>query len=241
MVMTHDKRRREMLRLGVMPTGLVEYSTATLSDAFEKLGLKSQVLEPAIRPVLPFTKMVGTAVTLKVEAAEEPSSCSHLVGQAFEAGRQVVSPVLVIEQPQEQVGATLIGSGGAHVMRHQYGFSGCLIDGLIRDTDDLLKMNFQIFCRGCHPTHTYGCLRGVSVNETVRVGGIDIQAGDILVGDNDGIVAIPHDSLDEVLTAADESLAQERRVLQEIDSGTPYLEVVRRHQPEAFQGEEGDG
>jgi 4-hydroxy-4-methyl-2-oxoglutarate aldolase len=237
--MTHDKRRRDIQRLGAMPTGLAEYSTATLSDAFEKMGLKGQVLEPAIRPVLPFTKMVGTAVTVKVEAAERPSSCADLVGQAFEAGRQVVSPVLVIEQPQELLGATVIGSGGAHVMRNQYGFAGCLIDGLIRDTDDLRKMNFQIFCRGCHPTHTYGCLRGVSVNQRVRVGGIDIQPGDILVGDNDGIVVIPPDSLDQVLAAADETLAQERQVLREIDSGTPYLEVVRRHQPEAFQGEEG--
>ena len=70
---------------------------------------------------------------------------------------------------------------------------------------------------------------------------MDIQAGDILVGDNDGIVAIPPDSLDQVLAAADETLAQERKVLQEIDSGTPYLEVLRRHQPEAFQGEEGGG
>jgi len=239
--MTPDEQRRGLQRLGMMPTGLVEYSTATLSDGFEKIGLENRVLEPAIRPILPYTRMVGTAVTLKVEAAEEPSSCSILVGQAFEAGRQVVSAVLVIEQPQDQVGATLIGSGGAHVMRHQYGFSGCLIDGLIRDTDDLRKMNFQIFCRGCHPTHIYGCLRGVSVNERVRVGSVDIQAGDILVGDNDGIVAIPPDSLDQVLAAADETLAQERKVLQEIDSGTPYLEVLRRHQPEAFQGEEGGG
>ena len=67
-------RVRQLQRLGVMPTGLVEYSTATLSDGLQRIGLKNRVLEPAIRPLLPFTKLVGTAVTVKLAASSEPAT-----------------------------------------------------------------------------------------------------------------------------------------------------------------------
>ena len=148
--MVSDQQIRDLQKLGVMPTGLVEYSTATLSDGLQKVGLKNRVLEPAIRPLLPFTKMVGTAVTVKLAASQEPASYSKLIGQAFEAGRQVRFPILVLEYPQNLMGATVVGSGGAHVMRNQYGFAGCVVDGALRDTDDLKKMNFQVFVRYVH-------------------------------------------------------------------------------------------
>ena len=236
--MVSDKQIRDLQKLGIMPTGLVEYSTATLSDGLQKIGIKNRVLEPAIRPLLPFTKMVGTAVTVKLAASHEPASYSKLIGHAFEAGKEVASPILVLECPQNLMGATVVGSGGAHVMRNQFGFAGCVVEGALRDTDDLRKMNFQVFCRSIHPEYVFGILKGVSVNQPVTAGGVQISAGDIIVGDNDGVVAIPSAELDNVLPAVNEILRQEEQILREIDAGTPYLEVLKRYQPEAFQGED---
>ena len=229
---------RELQRLGMMPTGLVEYSTATLSDGMQRIGIKNRVLDSGIRPLLPFTKMVGTAVTVKLAASKEPASYSRLLGQAFTAGLEVAAPVLVLEVPPGLVGATVVGSGGAHVMRNQFGYVGCIIDGALRDTDDMKKMEFQAYSRSIHPEYIFGIMKGVSFNQPVRVGGVSISAGDIIVGDNDGVVAIPHADLTRVLQAADEILEQEREILSEIDRGTPYLEVLRRVQPESFQGED---
>jgi 4-hydroxy-4-methyl-2-oxoglutarate aldolase len=235
--MHNGKQVRELQRLGNMPTGLVEYSAATLSDGLQKCGLHNHVLEPAIRPLLPFTKLVGSAVTVKLKASAEPRSYSKFVGEAFEMGKDVVSPVLVLEYPQNLLGAAVIGSGGAHVMRNQYGFMGCVADGIVRDSEDLRRMNFQVFCRSVHPEYIFGLLEGVSIGEPVTVGGVLIRSGDIIVGDNDGVVAIPESELASVLKAANEILRQEREILEEIDGGKPYLEVLRRLQPEAFQGE----
>jgi regulator of RNase E activity RraA len=236
--MVSDKQIRDLQKLGVMPTGLVEYSTATLSDGLQKVGIKNRVLEPAIRPLLPFTKMAGTAVTVKLAASPAPASYSRLIGEAFEASRGVASPILVVEYPQNLLGATVVGSGGAHVMRNQHGFAGCVVEGALRDTDDLKRMNFQVFSRSIHPEYVFGIMKGVSVNQPVTVGGVLIAAGDIIVGDHDGVAAIPAGELANVLQAANEVLKQEAQILREIDEGTPYLEVLRKYQPEAFQGEE---
>ena len=59
----------------------------------------------------------------------------------------------------------------------------------------------------------------------------------MIVGDNDGVVAVPSPQLAKVLEAANETLEEERHILGEIDGGQPYLEVLRRYQPEAFQGD----
>ncbi|MFN0171746.1 MAG: RraA family protein [Bryobacteraceae bacterium] len=231
---TKEEAVRWLRKLGVLPTGLVELSTATLSDAMQKLDLKSQVLEAAIRPVAPFTRMAGTAVTVKLAAASKPSSYSRLIGQAFESGLRVASPVLVVEYPPDLLGAAVVGSGGAHVMRNHFGFAGCVVNGAIRDTDDLLKMKFAAFARFVHPEYIFGIMEGVSVNQPVVVGGVEIRPGDFVVGDNDGVVAIPPDSVAEVIEAGKEILRSEQAILGEIDDGSPYLEVLRRHQPEAF-------
>lgn len=236
--MARDKQLREVQRLGVMPTGLVEYSTATISDAMQKVGVQDRILEPAIRPLLPFMKMVGIAVTVKVIRSDTPGNYAPLMGRALESGREVACPVLVIEQPQDLVGATVLGSGGAHTMRNHYGFVGCLSDGFIRDTDDLKKMNFQAYSRGVHPEYRFGLMKGVSVNEPVVVGGVRISPGDIIVGDHDGVAAIDPRQLDRFLEAANQILEQERSILNEIDAGDPFLKILRRHQPEAFQGEQ---
>src|SRR5262249_27690907 len=116
---------RLVQRLGPTPTGVTEYSTATLSDAFQKLGIRNRVLDPGLRPLLPFTKMAGTAVTLKLAASTEPASYGRHMALAFEAGKKVAAPILVVEFPKDLLGATGIGPGGAPGLRGQYGFVRC--------------------------------------------------------------------------------------------------------------------
>ncbi len=221
-----------LARLAPQPRPLTDYSTANLSDAMQRIGVTGRVLEPAIRPLLPFRKMVGVAVTLKLEPA--PPGTGRYVehySRAFAAGLEVPSPILVIEAPPAaRFGA--MGSGGAHVLRHRYGFVGCVLEGVARDTDDLRHMAFQVYFRAISPEHLFGTLRGVSVNEPVVVGGLRVSPGDVLVGDNDGLVAVPAAECERILTAVDEDLRGEDRILREIDAGGSYLDVVRRYQPD---------
>lgn len=232
-----DKRVRALNRLGIMPTGLFEYSTATLSDGIQKIGLKNQVLEPAIRPLLPFTKMVGTAVTVKLARSDDGSegSYSRLLVEAYASATKVIAPILVLEQPPEVRGATVMGSGNAHVIRDLYGFVGCVSGGAIRDSDEIKQMEFPVYCRAVHPEFIWGVLKGISYNEPVLVGGVQIGAGDIIVGDNDGVVAIPFDRLSDVLKAADEILQEEVQVLKAIEEKGYTVEAIQEFQPQAVK------
>lgn len=221
--------QRGMQKLGTVPTGLTDYSAATISDALQKMELKGRVLDPAIRPLLPFKKIVGTAVTVKLAVADKPRSYVELYAKAFDIGKNLFSPILVIECPPTRV---TMGSGGVYVARNQYGFESFLLEGGIRDTDDLKRMDFQVFSRFISPEFVFG-LHGVSADEPVVVGGVKIAPGDIIVGDNDGVVAFAPEHLNKILEVSDEILAQEKKILMDIDAGDPYLDVIRRHQPEA--------
>jgi len=233
--MISDPHTRVLKKLGVMPTGLPEYSTATLSDGLQKIGVKNRVLEPAIRPFLPFTKMAGTAVTVKLGAASgDGSSYVGLLADAYKAGKQVTAPVLVLEHPVGLQGTTVVGSGMTHVLRDLYGFVGCVVEGAIRDSDEIKRMNFPVYCRSVHPEYIWGMLKGISFNEPVIVGGVEVSSGDIIVGDNDGVVAIPPHHLPKVLEAANEVLEQERVLLAAIDQDGYTVEVIKRFQPEAL-------
>src|SRR5262249_1556662 len=132
-------QKRNLEQLLSMPRPLNDFSTANFNDAMERLGLHGRVLDAGIRPLLPYTKMVGTAVTLKLELCDEGGTYVQQYSDAFEAGLHVPSPVLVIDVPRDAPLGTM-GSGGAYILRRHYGFVGCLLEGVLRDTDDLRNM-----------------------------------------------------------------------------------------------------
>jgi 4-hydroxy-4-methyl-2-oxoglutarate aldolase len=227
--MPNGEVKKMLGRLGMLPTPFPTYGTAFLADAMQKLRIENCVTDPGIRPLIPFTRLVGTAVTLKLDVAGKGGTEKTVesYARAFDAGRRVSSPVLVIEMPFAKFGS--IGSGAAHVMRNHYGFVGAVVDGVVRDTDELARMNFSVYYRYIHPEHVDGSLHGVSVNEPVRAGGVTINPGDIVVGDNDGVAVVPHDRLSEVLEVATEIMRIEEQIIREIDSGGRYEEVGKRH------------
>lgn len=228
-----DRVIRDVRALGPKPRPLWDYSTANLNDAMDRIGMTGCVLDPAIRPVLPFTKMVGVAVTLKLRAADGTGRFADHYARAFEAGRRVHAPILVIESPPDApIGA--MGSGGAYLMKNHYGFVGCLLEGAVRDTDDLRSMGFQVYARLISPRHAGGHAEGVSVEEPVVVGGVTIHPGDFIVADNDGVVVIPKDELPRVQAAVDQDLRNEADLIAEIDRGEgSYLEIIRKYMPKA--------
>jgi 4-hydroxy-4-methyl-2-oxoglutarate aldolase len=215
-------------RLGPMPTPFPVYGTAFLSDAMHKLGINKRVLDPAIRPLIPFTRLVGVAVTIKLEPARNDddsglSSITECYALAYESARQVCSPVLVIESPFTAYGA--VGSGSVHVAMNQYGFVGGVVEGVLRDTDEIAKMNFPVYYRYITPEHIDHIARGASANQPVTAGGVRISPGDIIVGDNDGVIVLQQEEVPRVMEVADEIMSIEEKILREIDGGTSYQEA----------------
>lgn len=181
---------------------LLKLSTPLVVDAMDRLDLPERVLDPAIRPVVPFTRMAGAAVTVRLTSQSDPEKATlDLYSQAFEAGREVCCPIMVVEVPKAHHHQGIFGEGAATVAL-QNGFVGALIDGAVRDTHDLYRMSFTVFSRTVGPGYICGKVEAVSSGEPVCIGGMIIPAGDILFADNDGVVVVDPAHLDAVIEKA---------------------------------------
>ena len=204
---------------------LLQLSTPLVADAMDRLGLPERVLDPAIRPVVPFTRMAGTAVTVLLRSQPDPAKANlEIYTQALEAGEEVYSPIMVVEVPSAYHHQGIFGEGAATQGR-QHGFVGALIEGAVRDSHDLQRMQFPAFSRTTGPGYICGKVEAVSRGESVRIGGVTIAAGEVVFGDHDGVVIIAPDHLDAVIEKAQAIQRWEHQVHRLIAAGRPADEA----------------
>ena len=181
---------------------ILKLTTPLVADAMDRLNLMECVIDPAIRPVIPFGKMVGTAVTVLLKSQSDPEKADLKVYQnAFKAGSEISFPIMVVEVPEAHHHQGIFGEGAA-TMGLKYGFVGALIDGAVRDTPDLHRMNFSVFSRSIGPGFICGKVEAVNAGKPLSIGGVKIRAGEIIFGDNDGVVIIDPANLDSVIEKA---------------------------------------
>jgi 4-hydroxy-4-methyl-2-oxoglutarate aldolase len=104
------------------------------------------------------------------------------------------------------------------------GLAGLVIDGGYRDSRELRELNFPVYGRGVNPKGPLKQDPG-SINTTISCGGVTVNPGDIVVGDDDGIAVIPHEGAEEVLERAREKLTAEADTREEIQDGDYLFEV----------------
>jgi regulator of RNase E activity RraA len=108
---------------------------------------------------------------------------------------------------------------------------GALVDGAVRDTSDLQEMGFPVFCRRIGPGYIVGKSYVAAVGEPVRIGGRTVAPGDVIVADNDGVIVIPPDEVEAVVTRALAINAWEKPRHANIADGMDYKEVERLSGP----------
>jgi regulator of RNase E activity RraA len=113
----------------------------------------------------------------------------------------------------------------------QNGFVGALIDGAVRDTHDLHRMNFPAFSRTIAPGFICGKVAAVSFDEPVCIGGVPIAAGAILFGDNDGVVVMDPAHLDAVIGKAQAIRQWEHKVHRAVAEGCSSEEIQKKAGP----------
>jgi regulator of RNase E activity RraA len=99
------------------------------------------------------------------------------------------------------------------------GVAGFVIDGAVRDTDHLAASPLPVFARGVSHRGPYKDGPG-EINGLVSVGGMPVSPGDIIIGDCDGVLAIPRAAAAEVARLAHEQMARERATLAAIADGS---------------------
>jgi 3-hexulose-6-phosphate synthase/6-phospho-3-hexuloisomerase len=188
-----------------------EVSSSNISDAMHRKG--------AMRGILPInlgSKIVGRAVTVQTFAGDwaKPVEAIDLAGPG---------DVLVIYN-----GSNFIAPWGglATLSCKIKGIEGAVIDGAVRDVDEIRAMNYPIFSSGITPNA--GDPKGMGeINSEITCAGQAVKPGDYIVGDESGVVVIPKERAYEIARRAKEVEKTESRLYEEIRRGSTLSQVAK--------------
>ena len=198
---------------------------ASIADATEQLYQQQSYMSHEIRP-LAAAKFAGPAVTvlLKKEEHQEGSAASKGMLDAIDSAPPGSVYVMVLEN-----GADYAGIGGLMATAMKYrGFAGAVIDGSVRDTPQIRKLQFPVFSRGIVPSTTINHYRVTGVNVAVTCAGVRVNAGDIIAADEDGVAVVARAQAAEVLKKAQELDDTEHRMIPFIEKFRSISEAVKQ-------------
>ncbi|WP_078555261.1 RraA family protein [Bacillus alkalicellulosilyticus] len=180
--------------------------TPLLSDNMNRL----QGASSSIRPFHKSKKIVGTAFTVKTRAGD-----NLMVHKAIDMAQP--GDVIIVDAGGEMTQAIL----GEIMLRlaKKNGIAGFVIDGTIRDSEAFKEHDFPCFARGV--THRGPYKEGPGeINVPITVANMLVNPGDIIVGDDDGLLAVPLKHASEVLQDSLSQLKKEQTIFAQIENGT---------------------
>ena len=212
-------------RAGIDTETAATLTVALVADALDALGLREQVIASVVRPIQPGLRLVGRARPIEVRATdvipEEPYVGEMEALAALEPGDVACYHV------DAAVEAALFGELFA-VAASAQGAVGVVVDGPVRDVRQMRELGFPVFASSASPYDTRGRAEVVAHDIPVTCGGVLVSRGDLIVGDDDGVVVVPAARVADVVAAVTEKLAGEHGALADLRSGSSVHEVWER-------------
>ena len=205
--------------------GLRLVEVASVSDAIEQLYGKRAYMSHEMRPLNP-AKFAGPAVTVLLKKEENTGGSKALQGMldAIDQAAPGSVYVMVVED-----GSDYAGIGGLMTTAMKYrGLAGAIVDGGIRDTPQITKLQFPVFSRGVVPSTTINHYRFAGVNIPVTCAGVTVRPADIVVADMDGVAVVPKEHAADVLKKAQQLDYTEHSMLPFIEKYKSIREAVAK-------------
>jgi 4-hydroxy-4-methyl-2-oxoglutarate aldolase len=187
--------------------------TGHIIDALEGRG----ALDHCVKPVdAEHAHFVGPALTCEAGANDNLAILAALV---------IAKPGDVIIAACDAHSATAVVGDNVVMMAKNKGVAAIVIDGMARDRDGIVPVGLPVFARGITPN---SCVRSGPgrIGLPIVCGGVAVQAGDVLVGDRDGVVVIPRGDVETVIGRLDEVRRAEDATQAKIRAGMTHLESV---------------
>jgi 4-hydroxy-4-methyl-2-oxoglutarate aldolase len=193
-----------------IPPRVWQLDAASLSDANKAL----RVLPPELRPYTRGIRMVGRAVTV--------AAFGDLVPVLAGLEQCGADDILVVDAGTTEH-AVLGELFATEAMRRE--MAGIVVYGLCRDTATLAQLPLPIYALGTIPRAAGATLISVT-QQRIRLGDVEVNPGDILLGDDDGIVIVSDTELNEALETAEAIQRREGTIRSAIQGGTSLFEQL---------------
>ena len=200
----------------VSPDALRALRDLGAATVYEAQGAKG-ALDSGIKPIAAGMRMAGPALTVDARPAD-----NLMLHYAMLKARP--GDVLVVDAK----GFTEAGVWG-DVFTEQalrMGLAGLVVNGAVRDAAAITAVGFPVVSRGLSIKGT-GKHQPGRINVPIIIGDVQIHPGDIIVGDQDGLVVVPHDEVDAVLAKSRAREAQEAMFREQIRKGATTVELLR--------------
>lgn len=188
-----------------------ELPAATISDAMGRMGAMHAGITR-----FSGERVAGPAFTVQTGAGD--NSTIHRAVNAAPPGT-----VLVIDA-EAHLGRAVWGFV-LTVAALKRGLVGAVIDGAVRDIDEIRDQRFPLYARGVCPLGPHKGFQG-RVGDIVQCGGVIVAPGDVVVGDADGVAVVPSDRAREVFTRTRAKMADEADWVRRLESGESSLDIL---------------
>lgn len=189
---------------------LMTIAVAAIADSNKELS----ILDKSLRPVRPGLKLVGPARTVRchedfltiIQALDNSETGEVLVVDSCESTRALIGELFTSEALRR-------------------GLAGLIIDGPVRDIESIRGLDIPVYARSFCPC-SGTTIKLMDEQIPILCGGVEVKPGDILFGDDDGILVASEVDLLKVIDNALAIEEAERELLRKINLGTPLIEML---------------
>ncbi|MGF1633964.1 MAG: RraA family protein [Phycisphaerae bacterium] len=202
-----------------------ELYTPVVGDILDTLGCFHQFFPAPVQPLTTDMKLVGRAMpVLQIDVFGEQEKPFGLMTQALDD--------LKPGEVYVGTGGTMRSANWGEIMTaaaRTRGARGAVVNGYHRDTPKVLEQKWPVFSRGRFAQDSGPRMKVVDFRCTVEVEGTWVRPGDLIFGDLDGVVVVPHQHVREVMTKALEKARGEKLVRKEIEAGMSTTDVFAKY------------
>ncbi|UPA27917.1 RraA family protein [Shinella oryzae] len=212
--------------------------TSSIADILDQFGVDSAIPTTLLAPLAPGQRMVGPAVTVKHGPARfnaghnVANKTSPQLGAVDEVTLSRAGDVMVIDGSAVPTASNIGGIMATAVAAK--GFAGVVVDGCVRDVENMKRMGLPVWARGATPRTGKHRMELVEFNGKVDVAGVQVLPGDLVLGDSDGVIIVPYDLCKEVLLRAEQVAEKEKVLLGAIESGASAKESASIISPDKW-------
>ncbi len=202
-------------------------STATLNTVLVRHGLRSTAMS-GVFPLAPGMRLAAEATTLRYVPMREDLRDPAILANPEYPQRKIVENIptgrVLVVDARGDTSAGILGDILITRMRVR-GAKGVVTDGAMRDAAGIRELGWPVFAAAAHPAQHIERHFAVGIDEVIGCGGVMVRPGDVIVGDDDGVVVLPRAVAAQIAREAREQDELERFVQQKIAGGASIVGV----------------